>query len=207
MANKQSAAFFIDNPSDLRKRQKLSVGRSLCLFFYYCFARHLPDTPLPLSNLSMSMRKKLAKKIFKKTAVHFKVHANVDFGTGMNVEIGENSSLNRGAWIGNDTIIGDDVMMGPEIIILSGGHNFNDTSIPITEQGAAERRPVIIGNDVWIGTRSIILPGIRINDHSIVGAGSVVTKDVPEWAIVGGNPAKVIRYRNNEINNRTEKLS
>lgn len=191
--------FHIDNSSEVRKRQGLSKIQSLLLLIYYCFAKHLPDTPLPLSGVSMYIRKILAKRIFKKAAKNFKVHADVDFGTGVNVEIGENSSLNRGAWIGNDTIIGDDVMMGPDIIILSAGHHFDDTTKPMTHQGATTRRPVIIGNDVWIGTRVIILPGIKVSDHSIIAAGSVVTKDVPAWAIVGGNPAKLIRYRNQTI--------
>lgn len=87
-------------------------------------------------------------------------------------------------------------MMGPEIIIISGSHNFERTDISMREQGAPPRRAVVIGNDVWIGTRSIILPGVNIGSHSIIGAGSVVTKDVPEWAIVAGNPAKIIRFRN-----------
>jgi maltose O-acetyltransferase len=58
-----------------------------------------------------------------------------------------------------------------------------------------EWKPVMIGDDVWIGARVIVLPGINIRDHAIVGAGAIVTQDVPAWAIVGGNPAKVIRYR------------
>lgn len=55
--------------------------------------------------------------------------------------------------------------------------------------------PVTIGNDVWIGMRSIIMPGVNIGDGSVIGAGAVVTKDVPAYAIVGGVPAKVIKYR------------
>lgn len=124
-----------------------------------------------------------------------KVHSRVHFGKGLAVHLGEESSLNRGMWIGNDTVIGNHVMFGPEVTILSGSHNFGDVSIPMTKQGATERRAVVIGNDVWIGTRTIILPGVKIGNHAIVGAGSIVTKDVPDWAICAGNPARVIRYR------------
>lgn len=58
-----------------------------------------------------------------------------------------------------------------------------------------EYRPITIGNDVWIGSRAIILDGVHIGDGAIIGAGSVVTKDVPPYAIVGGVPARIIRYR------------
>jgi maltose O-acetyltransferase len=81
------------------------------------------------------------------------------------------------------------------VTILSNSHNFNRTDISMRAQGAPPPRAVSIGNDVWIGTRVIILPGVRVGDHCIIGAGAVVTKDVPDWAIVGGNPARVIRYR------------
>ncbi len=202
MSDQESTGFFIDNSAEVKKRQNLSFKQSVCLLLYYCIAKYLPDTPMPLSGMGMSIRKALTKPLFKKSAKHFKVHSGVDFGTGINIEIGENSSFNRDVWVGNDTVIGNNVMMGPEIIILSGGHHFADTSKPMTQQGATDRKPVIIGDDVWIGTRSIILPGVKINSHSIIGAGSVVTKDVPEWAIVGGNPAKIIRFRNQENKNK-----
>ncbi|OBQ55635.1 hypothetical protein VQ01_09120 [Tamlana sp. s12] len=177
----------------------MGVQKSLYILLYYIFAKHLPSPPLPLSGIGMKLRASLARKIFLKTSAKFKVHQGVDFGTGVNIQIGNNSSFNKNAWVANDTIIGDDVMMGPNVSILSGSHNFDRIDIPMTQQGAPIRRAVIIGSDVWIGTRSIILPGVRVGNHSIIAAGSIVTKDVPEWAIVGGNPAKVIKYRNTEL--------
>ena len=86
-------------------------------------------------------------------------------------------------------------MMGPEVVILSSSHNHEDVTIPMRQQGAPGRIPGIIGNDVWIGTRAIILRGVRVGNHSIIAAGAVVTKNVEDWSIVGGNPAKVIGAR------------
>jgi len=63
------------------------------------------------------------------------------------------------------------------------------------EQGFSEERPVVIGNDVWIGDRVMILPGIQIGNGAIVGAGSVVTHSIPDYAIAAGNPARIIKYR------------
>ncbi len=63
------------------------------------------------------------------------------------------------------------------------------------EQGYSEEKQIVVGDDVWLGYGAIILPGVTIGDGAIIGAGTVVTKDVPPYAIVGGNPAKVIRFR------------
>lgn len=86
-------------------------------------------------------------------------------------------------------------MMGPDVIIITGNHEFNRIDIPMRDQGETRPESVVIDDDVWIGTRSIILPGVHIEKGAIIGAGAVVTKDVPEYAVVGGNPAKVIKYR------------
>ena len=195
MGIETSDGMFIDNSRKIRKRQNISFKQSVCIVIYYLFASKLPTPPLPFSGFGMYLRKFLSRQIFLKTGDNFKVHKGVDFGSGINIQIGENSSLNRGAWIGNDTEIGSNVMMGPEVIILSGSHNFNDTAVPMTMQGAPDRKPVVIGNDVWIGTRVIIMPGVVIADHCIIGAGAILTKNTEEWGVYGGNPARLIRYR------------
>ena len=91
--------------------------------------------------------------------------------------------------------IGTDVMMGPEVVILTNSHKYDKCDIPMNKQGSYVL-PVVIGNDVWIGTRAIILPCVKIGNGVIIGTGTVVTKDVPDYAVVGGVPAKIIRLRN-----------
>ncbi len=80
-----------------------------------------------------------------------------------------------------------------------GGHNHDRTDIPMGHQGSTTSTPLHIAGDVWIGARAIILPGCRRIGHgAIIGAGAVVTKDVPDWAVVGGNPARIIKSRKSE---------
>ena len=90
--------------------------------------------------------------------------------------------------------IGRDTLIGFESVILTSSHRFKDLTLPVRRQGM-ENRPVRIGEDVWLGARVIVLPGVTIGDRAIIGAGSVVLKDVAALAIAAGNPAKLIRYR------------
>jgi maltose O-acetyltransferase len=86
-------------------------------------------------------------------------------------------------------------MMGEDVIIISSNHQFSRTDIPMTQQGFQTEQPVVIGDDVWIGSRAIILAGVKVGTGAIIGAGAVIAKDVPEWAVVVGNPGRVIRLR------------
>ena len=86
-------------------------------------------------------------------------------------------------------------MMAPNCYFITRNHSFERVDVPMREQGYSEEKPIVVGDDVWLGYGAIILPGVTIGDGAIIGAGTVVTKDVPPYAIVGGNPAKVIRFR------------
>lgn len=110
-------------------------------------------------------------------------------------ELGNNSGIGEGARLYGKIIIGDNVMMGPHCWIYTQNHEFRYIDRPMRVQGPQKERSVIIGNDVWIGGRVTILPGVHVGNGVIIGAGAVVTKDVPDFAIVGGNPAKIIKYR------------
>jgi len=182
----------------LTRAHGLTPWKVICLGLYYTVARKLPDVPFPGAWLGQTLRRVLAQQIFERCGPHVRINRGANFGTGARIHLGENSSISIDCWVASDTRIGDDVMMAPQVTILSNSHNFTRTDISMRAQGAPPPRPVSIGNDVWIGTRAIILPGVRVGSHCIIGAGAVVTKDVPDWAIVGGNPARVIRYRVSE---------
>ena len=88
--------------------------------------------------------------------------------------------------------IGNHVNLAQGITVSALNHNFEDTRLRIDEQGV-NTSEIIIDDDVWIGANAVITAGVHIGRHSVVAAGAVVTKDVPEYSVVGGVPAKVIR--------------
>jgi acetyltransferase-like isoleucine patch superfamily enzyme len=87
--------------------------------------------------------------------------------------------------------IGDDVWTGHQVFITDGNHTFDDLETPIHTQ-LIEERPIRIGAHSWIGHGVVILPGVTIGRHSVVGAGSVVTRDVPDFCVAVGAPARVV---------------
>ena len=90
-------------------------------------------------------------------------------------------------------------MMGPYVKMYVQNHNFSRTDIPMNQQGNSPVRPIVIGDDVWIGANVIILPGVSIGTGCVIGAGSVVTKSLPEYSVVAGNPAKIIKNRKSDV--------
>lgn len=112
------------------------------------------------------------------------------------IDIGNNSFFNVGCYIGagEQVSIGSNVLFGPYVVIVDGDHIAASRDIPIRDQGLL-CEPVIIGDDVWLGTHVTVTKGVTIGKGAIVGANAVVTKDVPEYAIAIGAPAKVVRFR------------
>jgi len=134
-----------------------------------------------------------AKKIAKTFGNHVNIEKGAYFTPGLS--IGDYSGVGINCEVHGPVTIGNQVMMAPEVVIYTRGHEFSDRSIPMIDQGDTKAKPVAIGDDVWIGRRVIILPGVTIGQGAIIAAGAVVTKDVPPYYVVGGNPAKIIKER------------
>ena len=165
---------------------------------YYAFARHLPKSTTPIvGKMSSRLRRLCCKKMFASCGDKLNVEQGAYFGSGKDVRVGTWVGLGKNFTLHNCILTVDDyLMMGEDVMIIGGGHNYDDLHMPMGEQGAKEKTDLHIAGDVWIGARVVILPGCRRIGHgAIIGAGSVVTKDVPDYAIMGGNPAKVLRYR------------
>ncbi|WP_128548358.1 acyltransferase [Larkinella soli] len=122
---------------------------------------------------------------------------------GEGLKVGNNSNIGPFAYIGCSGYIeiGNNVMISPRVSIYAENHNFSSILEPMKDQGVT-RQFVIIEDDCWITANSVILAGVRIGRGSIVAAGSVVTKDVPPYSIVGGVPAKVIGNRAEQFVNQ-----
>lgn len=183
-----------------------TIRKKLVMFIvtvlYYGLASHLPSSYHPLSfGICSPFRAMLCRQMFKKCGANFRVNRHASFGydgasLGYDIEIGSWSAIGVRARLESSggIIIGRGLMMGPDVIIMTRNHGHDDTTKNVAAQGYTAA-PVIIEDDVWIGTRVIILPGVRIGRLSIIGAGAVVTKDVPANSIVAGNPARVVKIR------------
>lgn len=178
----------------------MKITRILRLIIFYAFARYLPASDSRFFKFIRPVRRCITRTLFKRAGKNINIEKGAYFGDGSQIEIGDNSGIGINCRVCGNVTIGNNVMMGPDVIILTRKHEFERMDIPMIEQGHAPEMPVKIGDDVWIGTRSIILPGASIGKGAIIGAGAVVTKDVPEYAISCGNPAQVVKYRtkNNE---------
>lgn len=173
-----------------------SLTKLVCLILYYSFAQYLPGSYSRIGGrLSQKFRRFLCVRIFKRAGININVERKANFGSGLDLEIGDNSSLGINCHIPSDTIIGDNVMMAPNCFIFSQNHETADVTIPMNRQGVTERRVTIIEDDVWIGQNVCMTPGRHIKKGTIIGACCLLCKDFPEYSVVGGNPSKLIKSR------------
>lgn len=166
---------------------------------YYLLGIRAPRTFWPGGILFSCFRAWLLRGAGCKVGSRCEIEPNIYVGLRPKLVIGDRCQINSNAELHN-VVMGADVMIAPGVVILDRQHSFASFDKPMSMQGVKKFKSVIIEDDVWIGQNAIVMPGIRIACGAIVGAGSVVTKDVPKNAIVAGVPAKIIRYRDaNEL--------
>lgn len=118
----------------------------------------------------------------------------VNNGMG-DVTIGDRSRVGISSVVIGPVKIGNDVILAQHVVMSGLNHGYEDISIPIKDQKCTVK-PIVVEDECWIGANAVITSGVTIGKHSIVAAGSVVTKDVPPFSVVGGNPAKVLKQYN-----------
>lgn len=119
------------------------------------------------------------------------------------ISLGDNIVIGQGALIEGmgGVTFGNNVILGPDVTIWSANHNYYaPTSLPYDEK--VIKKSVTIEDNVWIGAKSILTPGVTVHEGAIIAMGAVVCKDVPKGAVVGGNPARIIKYRDIECYER-----
>ena len=140
-------------------------------------------------------RTKLIKNIIGKTKEKFYIEQPFICGYGYNIEIGENFYSNHNLVIldSNKVKFGDNVFIAPNCGFYTAGHPLD---VERRNKGLEYAKPITIGNNVWIGGNVVVLPGVTIGDNTVIGAGSIVNKDIPSNVVAVGNPCRVIKQIN-----------
>lgn len=187
---------------DLKEIRERMYGQKL----YYCNDESLMSEQMKALELlydfnktrpsEQDKREKMLKKMFAETGddcyIEPPFHAN--WG-GKNVHFGNGVYANFNLTMVDDCdiFVGNNVMFGPNVTLSAGTHPIHPE---LRSKQAQYNIPIHIGNNVWIGANSVILPGVNIGDNSVIGAGSVVTKDIPSNVVAVGNPCRVLREIN-----------
>ncbi|MDK0710411.1 sugar O-acetyltransferase [Clostridium perfringens] len=187
---------------DLKEIRERMYGQKL----YYCNDEDLMREQMKVLELlydfnqtrpsEQDKREKILKKMFAEIGddcyIEPPFHAN--WG-GKNVHFGNGVYANFNLTMVDDCdiFVGNNVLFGPNVTLSAGTHPIHPE---LRSKQAQYNIPIYIGNNVWIGANSVILPGVNIGDNSVIGAGSVVTKDIPSNVVAVGNPCRVLREIN-----------
>lgn len=146
-------------------------------------------------------RKEILCKLLGKTKNNFTIVSPFFCDYGYNIEVGENFFMNMNCVIldGAKVTFGDNVFIAPNCGFYTAGHPLD---VERRNKGLEYAYPIAIGNNVWIGAHVSVLPGVKIGNNTVIGAGSVVVKDIPANVLAAGNPCKVIREISEEDKNK-----
>lgn len=173
------------------KRLWLTMGGGGII--YYSIFYHLPSELSIIKKLKSAFLHIINPSISKQSNICRKAY----IGNISNIELGNRSGLGKNFRMQNVLLKNsDNVMIASDVLVIGGGHRYDDLTTPMINQGNIGKTSLIIEDDVWIGARvTIVAKNYTIGKGSIIAAGAVVTKTVPPYAIVAGNPAKIVKYR------------
>ena len=178
-------------------RERMKDGR-----LYFCTDEEIANEQLKCLDLlydynqtrptEQPKRRELLKVLLAEVGENCYIEPPLHANWGRNTHLGSNVYANFNLTLVDDTdiYIGDSVMIGPNVTIATAGHPVDPE---LRRKVAQFNIPVRIGNNVWIGAGAVILPGVTIGDDSVIGAGSIVTKDIPAGVVAVGNPCRVLR--------------
>lgn len=202
--------------------------KSFRKFIQACFRLH--------SRLRTAIYTKLVSALFEETGKGCRISPPFRFANLQQVQLGSDVVINRDCWIGvvsdpddeiatklwigNDSAIGmgstlsaaesivleDHVLLARNVYISDHGHEFSNIEVPIKHQGITKPQPVKIGRSTWLGQNVVVLPGVTIGEHCVIGANSVVRSSIPAYSVAVGVPARVVR-RFNPASAQWEKCS
>ena len=160
-----------------------------------------PDIPLTHFMLHFpSLMRKLCRRKFKRFGIGAEFRPGAYAISCSKIAIGDRVIIRPGTMLfadarpnGAGITIEDNVMIGSGVHFYCHNHRFDDPNKPLIDQGYYDSKQIVLKNGCWIGANAVLLPGVTIGANAVVGAGSIVTKDIPDGVIAAGNPARVIK--------------
>ena len=174
------------------------MRRKIWNLIYYGFAIYLPKSNFPVfGKFSKWLRNKCAHRMFAVCLDDVNLETGAYIGSGKSIYTYGKCGIGKNFKCHNfSIIIKGCLLMGEDVLFQGGVHDFSNPDLRIGANQTRHKSRIEIEDDVWIGARAIILNGCNhIGSHSIIGAGAVVTKDVPDYSIMAGNPARVVKFR------------
>lgn len=172
-----------------------TISKVAAYAIYYGVAYHLPENHWMGGRLWNAIRVWCARRLLRECGRNIHMDRRVNFGTGEKLTLKDRSGIGAYSRIIGDVTFCECVATGFGVTVTGYDRDLSRTDIPLIEQHVGFDAPVVLERDTVLFANSIVLPGVRVGEGSIVAAGAVVAKNVPPYAVVAGNPARVVKWR------------